>query len=184
MSALNESQILDQALRDVSIAVAEASERVRLTVGRAMWEINGEQPAQAADSMLIVELGLSVRSLNCLKRAGVRTVGELAAMTEADLAAIPNFGVKCQQEIAEALDEWKVRSGGVTARECAEALLSLWGIAGGECPHGHGFESDCEAAVCVMCSGVGCAECGGSGMEVCAFNVVRPMLRRARAAVT
>src|SRR3954454_19111720 len=42
------------------------------------------------DDILIEELELGVRSYNCLKRAGVQTVGDLLQKSESELAAIPN----------------------------------------------------------------------------------------------
>src|SRR5215212_4567673 len=44
------------------------------------------------DDILIEELELGVRSYNCLKRAGIQTVGDLIGKSEGELAAIPNFG--------------------------------------------------------------------------------------------
>ena len=44
------------------------------------------------DEILIEELELGVRSYNCLKRAGVQTVGDLVRKSRAELNAIPNFG--------------------------------------------------------------------------------------------
>jgi DNA-directed RNA polymerase subunit alpha len=55
------------------------------------------------DEILIEELELGVRSYNCLKRAGVQTVGELVMKSEAELNAIPNFGRKSVEEVQETL---------------------------------------------------------------------------------
>jgi len=53
--------------------------------------------------ILIEELELGVRSYNCLKRAGIQTVGELINKTESELAAIPNFGKTSIDEVVETL---------------------------------------------------------------------------------
>jgi DNA-directed RNA polymerase subunit alpha len=53
--------------------------------------------------ILIEELELGVRSYNCLKRAGVATIGDLVSKSEAELAAIPNFGRKSIDEVIENL---------------------------------------------------------------------------------
>ena len=50
--------------------------------------------AHGMENILIEELELGVRSYNCLKRVGIETIGDLVAKTEAELAAIPNFGKK------------------------------------------------------------------------------------------
>jgi DNA-directed RNA polymerase subunit alpha len=54
-------------------------------------------------SILIEELELGVRSYNCLKRAGIATVGDLISKSEAELNAIPNFGKKSIDEVIETL---------------------------------------------------------------------------------
>jgi DNA-directed RNA polymerase subunit alpha len=66
----------------------------------------GAAPAGRSDGMddiLIEELELGVRSYNCLKRAGVQTVGDLLQKSESELAAIPNFGRKSIEEVIETL---------------------------------------------------------------------------------
>jgi DNA-directed RNA polymerase subunit alpha len=55
------------------------------------------------DEILIEELELGVRSYNCLKRAGVQTVGDLVRKSESELNAIPNFGQKSIEEVKETL---------------------------------------------------------------------------------
>jgi DNA-directed RNA polymerase subunit alpha len=55
------------------------------------------------DDILIEELELGVRSYNCLKRAGIQTVGDLISKTEGELNAIPNFGKKSIDEVVETL---------------------------------------------------------------------------------
>src|SRR6476646_3544754 len=51
----------------------------------------------------IEELELGVRSYNCLKRVGIETIGDLTSKSEAELAAIPNFGRKSVEEVRETL---------------------------------------------------------------------------------
>jgi DNA-directed RNA polymerase subunit alpha len=53
--------------------------------------------------ILIEELELGVRSYNCLKRAGIQTVGDLISKSENELNAIPNFGKKSIDEVIETL---------------------------------------------------------------------------------
>src|SRR5881392_2583274 len=67
----------------------------------------GPQPGRAPggmDDILIEELELGVRSYNCLKRAGIQTVGELLQKSESELNAIPNFGRKSIEEVIETLN--------------------------------------------------------------------------------
>jgi DNA-directed RNA polymerase subunit alpha len=68
--------------------------------------VAGAIPAGRSDGMddiLIEELELGVRSYNCLKRAGVQTVGDLLQKSESELNAIPNFGRKSIEEVIETL---------------------------------------------------------------------------------
>jgi DNA-directed RNA polymerase subunit alpha len=67
----------------------------------------GAAPARSSDGMddiLIEELELGVRSYNCLKRAGIQTVGDLLQKSESELNAIPNFGRKSIEEVIETLE--------------------------------------------------------------------------------
>lgn len=51
----------------------------------------------------IEELDFSVRTYNCLRRAGILTVGQLIKMTKQDLCKIRNFGSNSMDEIKEKL---------------------------------------------------------------------------------
>jgi DNA-directed RNA polymerase subunit alpha len=55
--------------------------------------------------MTIEELDLSVRSYNCLKRAGINTVQELTHKTEEDMMKVRNLGRKSLEEVQEKLGE-------------------------------------------------------------------------------
>ena len=55
--------------------------------------------------MTIEELDLSVRSYNCLKRAGINTVKELTDRTEADMMKVRNLGQKSLEEIKLKLND-------------------------------------------------------------------------------
>ncbi len=62
------------------------------------------QGPQPEDDMLIDDLDLGVRSLNCLKREGIETVGDLISRSEQELMTIPNFGRKSLDEVRERLE--------------------------------------------------------------------------------
>jgi DNA-directed RNA polymerase subunit alpha len=64
---------------------------------------DGVGASNGLDEILIEELELGVRSYNCLKRAGVQTVGDLVRKTRSELNAIPNFGQKSIEEVIETL---------------------------------------------------------------------------------
>ncbi len=54
--------------------------------------------------MTIEELDLSVRSFNCLKRAGINTVEDLISKTEDDMMKVRNLGRKSLEEVVEKLE--------------------------------------------------------------------------------
>jgi DNA-directed RNA polymerase subunit alpha len=62
-------------------------------------EVTGDKSLE----MPIEELDLSVRSYNCLKRAGINTVGELCAKTEDEMMKVRNLGRKSLEEVVEKL---------------------------------------------------------------------------------
>jgi DNA-directed RNA polymerase subunit alpha len=79
----------------------------RLFVGAtAAPEVAVGAPADEASkmaSMPIEELDLSVRPYNCLKRAGINTLGDLLQRTEEEVVNVKNFGRKSLDEVKEKL---------------------------------------------------------------------------------
>lgn len=91
-----------------SLAIFSDPDRVEELTARDPVAVEAEAADPAVsqtpdDDILIDELELSVRSFNCLKRAGVETIGELLAKSESELGAIPNFGQKSIEEVVETL---------------------------------------------------------------------------------
>lgn len=64
-----------------------------------------ENKKEKALEMTIEELDLSVRSYNCLKRAGINTVEELTEKTEEDMMKVRNLGKKSLEEVIQKLEE-------------------------------------------------------------------------------
>lgn len=60
---------------------------------------------EAVYSRKIDELDLTIRSLNCLRRDKIETIGDLMKRTEQDLLKIKNFGPKSLEEIKQKLME-------------------------------------------------------------------------------
>jgi DNA-directed RNA polymerase subunit alpha len=86
------ARILEEHL-DLFVALGEqgaTTERSRLGEGAAEGRIL-DQP--------IEELELSVRSYNCLKRAGIDSIGQLAEKTEEDMMKVRNLGKKSLDEV-------------------------------------------------------------------------------------
>ncbi len=55
-------------------------------------------------NMPVEQLDLSVRTMNCLRRAGITTVGELIGKGEKELLSLRNFGLKSKVELQERLE--------------------------------------------------------------------------------
>jgi DNA-directed RNA polymerase subunit alpha len=72
-------------------------------------ELEGEAeatlPAIAPElaNMPVEHLNLSVRTLNCLRRGSINTVGEVVSKTEKELMSLRNFGLKSKQELEDRL---------------------------------------------------------------------------------
>jgi DNA-directed RNA polymerase subunit alpha len=71
-------------------------------------EVVSEEPVDSKNKtmeMTIEDLDLSVRSYNCLKRAGIHTVAELALKSEEDMMKVRNLGRKSLEEVKKKLIE-------------------------------------------------------------------------------
>ncbi len=64
-----------------------------------------EEDLEKILEMTIEELDLSVRSYNCLKRAGINTVGELVRKPEEEMMKVRNLGKKSLEEVEQKLEE-------------------------------------------------------------------------------
>jgi len=56
----------------------------------------------------IEEMELSVRSYNCLKRAGIETVGDLAKKTKGEMMKVRNMGAKSMEEVIAKLESYGI----------------------------------------------------------------------------
>lgn len=96
----------------VSLGAKILTEHLNLFVGLTQDAKDAEIMVEKEDDktekvldMPIEELDLSVRSYNCLKRAGINTVGELIQKTEEDMMKVRNLGKKSLEEVQEKLAE-------------------------------------------------------------------------------
>ena len=81
---------------------------VNVETDEAAQAAGAEMPQSELDALLdtnVEELELSVRSANCLKNAGIRTLRELVQKTEKDMLETKNFGRKSLNEIKDILRE-------------------------------------------------------------------------------
>jgi DNA-directed RNA polymerase subunit alpha len=79
---------------------------IGLTEGGSNTLILADKPEDERARMLdrsIEDLELSVRSFNCLKRAGINTIGELVSRSADDMMRVRNLGRKSLEEVEEKL---------------------------------------------------------------------------------
>jgi len=93
-----------------SLSAKILGEHLRLFIGLTETvndvEIMVEKEEEQKDKILemtIEELDLSVRSYNCLKRAGINTVEELVQKNEEDMMKVRNLGKKSLEEVINKL---------------------------------------------------------------------------------
>lgn len=103
----------------VSLAAKFLTEHLNLFVNLSDKGSNAEIMVEKDDQdkekvleMTIEELDLSVRSFNCLKRAGINTVGDLVNKSEEDMMKVRNLGRKSLEEVI-----WKMASLGYNLRK-------------------------------------------------------------------
>jgi DNA-directed RNA polymerase subunit alpha len=95
----------------VSLAAKIITEHLNLFVnlsaegaGADIMVEKGDAGKEKVLEMTIEELDLSVRSFNCLKRAGINTVEDLISRTEDDMIKVRNLGRKSLEEVINKLD--------------------------------------------------------------------------------
>ena len=90
------------------VALAAAWQRSLLRIPPpTIWSVSifapeGQETNAELDKQ-IEDLDLSVRSYNCLKRAGIHSVRQLVEFSENDLLNIRNFGAKSIEEVKDKL---------------------------------------------------------------------------------
>jgi DNA-directed RNA polymerase, alpha subunit, bacterial and chloroplast-type len=96
----------------VSLAAKVLSEHLNLFINLSETAMSAEVMVEKEDDakgkvleMNIDELELSVRSYNCLKRAGINTVEELTNRTPEDMMKVRNLGRKSLEEVLAKLKE-------------------------------------------------------------------------------
>ena len=95
----------------ISLAAKILNEHLKLFVDLSDEAINAEIMVESKETvkekvleMTIEELDLSVRSFNCLKRAGIDTVEDLVNKTTDDMIKVRNLGKKSLEEVIQKLE--------------------------------------------------------------------------------
>ena len=98
-----------KVLTDHLTLFVDLSDKGKSTEIRVEKDDKGKEKAL---EMTIEELDLSVRSFNCLKRAGINTVEDLLSKSEEDMMKVRNLGRKSLEEVI-----WKLASLGFNLRK-------------------------------------------------------------------
>lgn len=73
--------------------------------GQSFKDVDDGKVKNHVFDTVIEDLDFSVRTYNCLKRAGINTVGDLVARTEDDMMKVRNLGKKSLEEVILKLEE-------------------------------------------------------------------------------
>ena len=99
------------AVESIALAAKVLTEHLNLFVDLSDAATNSDIMVEKDDNakekvleMTIEELDLSVRSFNCLKRAGINTVEDLIMKSEEDMMKVRNLGRKSLEEVINKLD--------------------------------------------------------------------------------
>jgi len=98
----------DAMSQSADILVASLSSFVnygKITLEETAKDLDGLAISEEQYNIPVEQLTLSVRTMNCLRRGNITTVGEIMRLEEKGLMALRNFGQKSKLEIEERLNE-------------------------------------------------------------------------------
>lgn len=99
LDAINDAAMILISALDQIVPFANMDLEESFTVQQPVPE-----ETRKSSATMIEDLELSVRSYNCLKRAGIQTVEELTQKTEEEMMHVKNLGKKSLQEVKERLE--------------------------------------------------------------------------------
>lgn len=101
---------LDDILIEEILGIVEKKDRRNVYLNRIMkrydFSIQNESFSGIKRDCDLDQLGLSVRSYNCLKRAGINTFSEIAQMSFGELKHVMNLEQKCYDEVKQKMKEF------------------------------------------------------------------------------
>ncbi len=108
MEAMYAQMSVFQGILNIQVETNEVEEETSMEFGKLLQSIE--------------DLNLSARSFNCLDRASIKFVGELALMSEVELKNLKNLGKKSLEEIKQAMEELEYPVGFEFLDDSAEVL--------------------------------------------------------------
>lgn len=85
----------------------KALKALRDEINRRIYQLTSKSEEEEEIETPIASLHLSVRSMNGLMRAGIKTIEKLIEMPPASLRTLHGLGIKSVDEITEAIEQWK-----------------------------------------------------------------------------
>ena len=95
--------VAGKILRD-HLSILASVDEASLEVKEKEVEVS-EEPVAHTTHKMIEDLELSVRSYNCLKRAGIHTLQDLVNKSENDMMKIRNLGKKSLKEVLDKIKD-------------------------------------------------------------------------------
>ena len=113
---LKETEFLQKQVDESQNALLRSETRYSDLVSHlvaVMDHITSPNPVvSSGDARLLVRvdsIGLSARTLGCVRNCGIERIGELVLRTESDLLRRKNFGRKSLGEVRDVLSSWGLR---------------------------------------------------------------------------
>jgi len=100
---ISPAEAISQSARILSEQLAPFIDYARVSRIEAEKQLVRASIPDEKYNMPVEQLELSVRTMNCLRRGGITTVGELIGKGEQELLSLHNFGQKSMQEVRERL---------------------------------------------------------------------------------
>ncbi len=104
-STLTAIEAMSQASRTMIDHLALFEDLVKVSMKTAEKQLLRRFLSPEQFNKPVTELGFSTRTLNCLRRGGINTLGELLSKTEEDLNKLRHFGQKSREELLARLKE-------------------------------------------------------------------------------
>ena len=107
----SEIQVAGIGMELLDLAMENQKEVVEPKISYSIEEKGKEEKQKIEDwkSIRVEDFGLSVRTCNCLKRAGISVLGELFKPKREDMMGVKNLGRKSLDEVLEKLKEMGIK---------------------------------------------------------------------------
>ena len=106
-----ERQLIEEIKKNIQLQNGDLSEnlgKLKEIQEKARTRKKNKKKEEKKERLDVLDLGLSIRSYNCLKRAGINYLDDLANMTEEQLRKVRNLGKMSFEEIVAKMQEFGI----------------------------------------------------------------------------